>query len=324
MERRTYLPYLALAAVCIIWGTTYLALRIAVLHFPPFLFTAIRQTTAGLVLLAIMLALGKAVLPSRSHLLRQAIGGFFMISLGNGLVAWAEMHIPSGVAAIICSLMPVIVIVMNVMINREEKPNFPILTGVILGLAGIVVMFGEHLDGFSRTGYIVGIAFTFTAVLAWAGGSIWIKKKNIQSNPFVNAGLQMFFGGFLLFPLSFAFDDLTNVTWSAEVAWSLLYLIIFGSLIAYASYAYALRKLPMTIVSLYAYINPLVAVLLGWIVLNEPLNIRIWLAILLTITGIYIVNKGYQLRNIWRTQLQTGGPSPRPLLGWRKIPGLKK
>lgn len=84
-------------------------------------------------------------------------------------------------------------------------------------------------------------------------------------------------------------------------------LIIFGSLIAYASYAYALRKLPMTIVSLYAYINPLVAVVLGWIVLNEPLNIRIWLAILLTITGIYIVNKGYQLRNIWRTQLQTGG-----------------
>lgn len=306
MERRTYLPYLALAAVCIIWGTTYLALRIAVLHFPPFLFTAIRQTTAGIVLVAIMFALGKASFPTRGQLLQQAIGGFFMISLGNGLVAWAEMHIPSGVAAIICSLMPVIVIVINVMINREEKPNFPILAGVVVGLAGIVLMFGEHLDGFSQAEYIVGIVFTFTAVLAWAGGSIWIKKRNIQSNPFVNAGLQMFFGGLLLFPLSFAFDDLTNVTWSGEVAWALLYLIIFGSLIAYASYAYALRKLPMTIVSLYAYINPLVAVVLGWIVLNEPLNLKIWLAILLTTTGIYIVNKGYQLRNIWKAQLQPG------------------
>lgn len=306
MERRPFLPYLALVAVCLIWGTTYLALRIAVLHFPPFLFTAIRQTTAGLVLLAIMFAIGKFKIPSRSHLFQQATGGFFMISLGNGLVAWAEMHIPSGVAAVICSLMPVIVIVINVLINREERPNFPILAGVILGLGGILVMFSEHLAGFSKTEYIVGIAFTFTAVLAWAGGSIWIKKKNIQSNPFVNAGFQMFFGGFLLFPFSFFFDDLTNVTWSPEIAWSMLYLIIFGSLIAYASYAYALRTLPMTIVSLYAYINPLVAIVLGWIVLNEPLSFRIWLAISLTITGIYIVNKGYQLRSIWRGQLQPG------------------
>lgn len=309
MNRSSYLPYFALAAVCIIWGTTYLALRIAVLHFPPFLFTAIRQTTAGLLLLTFMFALGKAAFPSINHLWRQAIGGFFMISLGNGLVAWAEMHIPSGVAAIICSLMPVLVIVINVMIHREEKPNVPILIGVIVGLAGIVTMFSEHLAGFSKTEYIVGIAFTFTAVVAWAGGSIWIKKKNVDSNPFVNAGLQMFFGGFLLLPFSLAFDDLTNITWSGEVAWSLLYLIVFGSLIAYASYAYALRKLPMTIVSLYAYINPLVAVVLGWLVLDETLNARIWLAIFLTITGIYIVNKGYQLRNVLKAQLTTGRPA---------------
>lgn len=309
MNRSSYLPYFALAAVCIIWGTTYLALRIAVLHFPPFLFTAIRQTTAGLLLLTFMFTLGKAAFPSMNHFWRQAIGGFFMISLGNGLVAWAEMHIPSGVAAIICSLMPVLVIVINVMIHREEKPNIPILIGVIVGLAGIVTMFSEHLAGFSKTEYIVGIAFTFTAVVAWAGGSIWIKKKNVDSNPFVNAGLQMFFGGVLLLPFSLAFDDLTNITWSGEVAWSLLYLIVFGSLIAYASYAYALRKLPMTIVSLYAYINPLVAVVLGWLVLDETLNARIWLAILLTITGIYVVNKGYQLRNVLKAQLTTGRPA---------------
>ncbi len=306
MNRRAYLPYLALAAVCIIWGTTYLALRIAVLHFPPFLFTAMRQTTAGLILLAFLFTLGKAKFPSTGHLWRQAIGGFFMISLGNGLVAWAEMHIPSGVAAVICSLMPVLVIVINVTVHREERPNFPILAGVVLGLAGIMLMFSEHLEGFSKTEYITGIIFTFAAVVAWAGGSIWIKKKNTESNPFVNAGLQMFFGGVLLIPFSLAFDDLSAVTWSHEVGWSLLYLILFGSLIAYASYAYALRKLPMTIVSLYAYINPLVAVVLGWMVLNEPLNLKIWLSILLTLAGIYIVNKGYQLRDIWRAQFTTG------------------
>jgi drug/metabolite transporter (DMT)-like permease len=139
-------------------------------------------------------------------------------------------------------------------------------------------------------------------VIAWAGGSIWIKKKHTESDPFVNAGLQMFFGGLLCLPLSVAFDDVANVSWSGEVAWSLGYLIIFGSLVAYGSYAYALRKLPMTIVSLYAYINPLVAIVLGWLVLDETLNARVWLAMALTITGIYVVNKGYQLRDAWRAQ----------------------
>lgn len=305
-NRPSYLPYLALAAVCIIWGTTYLALRIAVLHFPPFLFTAIRQTTAGLLLLGFMFALGKASLPSADHILRQAIGGFFMISMGNGLVAWGEMHIPSGVAAIICSLMPVLVILMNMMVHRDERPTLPILAGVILGLVGIVIMFGEHLSDFSKTEYIIGILFTFAAAVAWAGGSIWIKKKHTESNPFINAGMQMFFGGFLLLPFSLAFDDLSRVTWSDEVTYSFLYLIVVGSLIAYASYAYALRKLPMTIVSLYAYINPVVAVILGWLVLDETLNMKIWIAILLIIAGIYIVNKGYQLRNVWKAQFTPG------------------
>ena len=302
-NRQSYIPYLALIAVCIIWGTTYLALRIAVLHFPPFLFTAIRQTTAGFLLLTFMLTVGKAYLPSREHLWRQAVAGFFMISMGNGLVAWAEMHIPSGIAAIICSLMPVLVILMNLMINREEKPTVPIVVGVLMGLIGIVLIFSEHLADLSKTEYIIGIVFTFGAVLAWAGGSIWIKKKNVESNPFVNAGLQMFFGGLLLFPFSFAFDDLAHITWTTEVAYSLLYLIIFGSLIAYASYAYALRKLPMTVVSLYAYVNPLVAVILGWLVLQEKLNLKIWIAISITIAGIYIVNRGYQLRNAWKTPM---------------------
>lgn len=301
-NKNLYIAYAGLAAVCLIWGTTYLALRIAVLHFPPFLFTALRQVTAGLILLTFMFTVGKAAWPTKEHFFRQAIGGFFMLTLGNGLVAYAEMEIPSGVAAIICSMMPVVVILMNLFSSKEEKPNIPIVIGVILGLIGIVMIFGQHLAEFSNTKYIIGIILTFGAVLAWAGGSIWIKKKNNDSNPFVNAGIQMLFGGIWCFPLSFMFDDLSNVTWSAEAAWSLVYLIVFGSLIAYASYSYALKKLPMTIVSMYAYINPLVAVLLGWLVLDEKLNAQIIFAFLLTVGGIYIVNKGYQLRNEWKAQ----------------------
>jgi drug/metabolite transporter (DMT)-like permease len=302
--RSTYLPYLALAAVCIIWGTTYLALRIAVQHFPPLLFTAIRQSIAGLLLIGFMFAFVRPAWPSRAHILRQAIGGFLMISIGNGLVAWAEMEIPSGIAAIICSLMPVMVILINLTINQEEKPTLPIVFGTLLGLGGIVMVFSEHLSEFSRPEYITGIALIVLAVLGWAIGSIWIKKYPSDTNPFVNAGFQMFFGGLWLFPFSLAFDDLSVVRWSGEAFYSLVYLIAFGSIIAYASYLYALKKLPMTIVSLYAYVNPLVAVVLGWIVLNEKLNLKIGLAILITVAGIYIVNRGYQLRNVWKRKFQ--------------------
>lgn len=300
--RNPYLPYFALAAVCLIWGTTYLALRIAVLHFPPFLFSAIRQTVAGLILAGSILAFTKIELPSKEHILRQAIGGFFLMTLGNGLVAWGEVHVPSSIAAIICSLMPLMVILINLSVNREETPNVPIFIGVALGLVGIVMIFGEHLNEFSTLGYTLGIITIFGAVISWAGGSIWIKKHNADSNPFLNAGLQMLFGGLFMFPASLAFDDLSNVSWSPEAGWSMLYLIVFGSIIAYACYSYALRTLPMTIVSMYAYINPLVAVVLGWLVLDEQLTVRMGIAIVITVAGIYIVNRGYQLRNLWKTQ----------------------
>jgi drug/metabolite transporter (DMT)-like permease len=303
MKRELLIAYIALAAVCVIWGTTYLALRIAVLHFPPFLFTAIRQTIAGLLLAGFVIWFSKNTIQlSKEYLFRQAIGGFFLITLGNGLVAWSEVHIPSGIAAIICSLMPMVVILINLAVNREEKPTVPIILGVMVGLTGIIMIFGEHISEFSRPEYLLGIVMIMVAIISWAFGSIWIKKYNTESNPFLNAGLQMLFGGLFLFPFSLLFDNLSSVTWTPEAGYSLLYLIVFGSIIAYASYSYALRKLPMTIVSLYAYVNPLVAVVLGWAVLDEKLNTKIGIAILITIAGIYIVNRGYQLRKLWKTQ----------------------
>ncbi len=302
MKKDLLAAYLSLAAICLIWGTTYLALRIAVQHFPPFLFVLIRQTTAGFLLAGFMILIAKVQLPSREYIFRQAIAGFFMISMGNGLVAWAEMYVPSGLAAIICSLMPMIVIVLNLAVNREERPTFPIIAGVLIGLVGIVMIFSEHLSDFTKVEYQIGIALIFLAVLSWAAGSVWMKKRSGEGNPFLNAGLQMFFGGLWMIPFSFLFDDLSTVSWSSEAVYSLIYLIIFGSIIAYACYSYTLRKLPMTIVSLYAYVNPIVAVILGWIILDEKLNSKIWLAILITIGGIYIVNRGAQLRNAWKAQ----------------------
>lgn len=296
------LPYLALLVVCVVWGTTYLAIRVGVADLPPFLFSAMRQIIAGALLSVFMVTLGKQQLPTKENVIHQAIAGFFMISLGNGLVSYAEVHVSSGVAAILGSMMPIWVILINLAVSRDERPTFPILLGLAIGLSGIVLIFGENLAEFANPAYTWGLVCVFAANLGWAGGSVFLKKKNQNTNAFLNAGLQMFFGGLYLVPVSVAFDDLSAVVWSEKAIYSLLYLIFFGSILAYACYSYAIKKLPMTIVSLYAYINPLVAVLLGAFLLNEKFNLRIGFAMLITIAGIYIVNRGYQIRNLWRAQ----------------------
>jgi drug/metabolite transporter (DMT)-like permease len=295
-ENKNFIAYLALAAVCIVWGTTYLVLRIGVTQFPPFLFSMIRFLAAGPILIFFMLTIGKATWPDRKVLFNQAVCGLLMVTFGISMVGWAEVYISSGVAAIVCSMMPIWTILINVLISKDERPNWLIVLGLAMGLAGIIMIFGEHLAEFSNQNYLKGIVLTFAANLCWALGSIWIKKKNQSSNPFLNAGIQMFFGGLFLIPFSLALDDYSKIQWNNQVIFSLLYMIMIGSVAAYACYSYAIKKLPMTLVSLYAYINPIVAVILGWLILNEKLNVQIGLAIIVTVTGIYLVNRGYQLK----------------------------
>jgi drug/metabolite transporter (DMT)-like permease len=269
-------------------------MRIGVMHFPPFLFAAIRQLTAGILLTGFLLLLKKEQFPSWNVLRIQAFRGFLMITCGNGLVSWAEVFVPSGLAAIICSTMPVLVILINLTVNRTELPNWLIGLGVVTGLSGILLVFSEYLGDFANPNYRMGIILIFVATFTWAIGSILTKRKNYDTSPFLSAGMQMFFGGLFCLPFSFVFDDLSHVTWSPEVVYGLGYLIVFGSVTAFSMYAYTLSHLPITIASLYSYINPLVAVVLGWLVLDEKLNMKIGAAFLITVTGIYLVNYGYQ------------------------------
>lgn len=295
-ENKNLLAYLALGAVCLIWGTTYLALRIGVTQFPPFLFSLLRFAGAGPVLLLFLFTIGRQPWPDRQTLINQAVCGVLMVTLGISMVGWAEVYISSGVAAVICSMMPIWTILINITVTKDEKPNALIILGLATGLSGILLIFGEHLAEFSNPRYQFGIVLTFVANLSWAIGSIWIKKKNQHINPFLAAGLQMTFGALALIPLSLLLDDYRQIQWSGEVVYSLLYMILIGSIAAYVCYSYAIKKLPMTLVSLYAYINPIVAVILGWLVLDEKLNAKIALAIFVTVAGIYIVNRGYQLK----------------------------
>jgi drug/metabolite transporter (DMT)-like permease len=279
-------------------------MRIGVNGFPPFLFAGIRQSLGGLLLIAFMVWIKKIKWPTFSTLGKQALAGFLMITMGNGLVSWAEVYIPSGLAAIICSLMPVWVIIINLTINQSERPTWLILLGVLIGLLGILVVFGEHIADFANANYSIGIFLTFTASLTWALGSINMKRLSDGSNPYLNAGLQMAFGGFWCFIISFFIDDYASVSWQTVPFIPLAYLALVGSLAAFAMYAYLLTKLPLTIASLFSYVNPLVAVVLGWLILDEKLNAKIGIAIAITVLGIYLVNLGYQRKKSKRLILQ--------------------
>lgn len=303
-SRGSWLAYTALAVICVLWGTTFLGIRIGVMDIPPFLFAALRLGIAGLLLTASVLVFTNAKLPPVNIIVTQAIGGFLLFTMGNGLIGVAELYVSSGITAIICSMIPIWVTLISLRGHEDERPTLPMFLGLAIGLSGIVLMFGDSVNEFSNSNYAWSIVLIFVANMGWSFGSVWIKKKNTngQGNMFVNAGLQMFFGGLFLSIASPIFDDYSTLHWTASSLWALVYLIIFGSIIAFACFSYALKKLPVTIVSLYAYINPIVAVLLGTLILGEKFNLRIAIAMLVTVAGIYIVNRGFQLRDLWRAQ----------------------
>lgn len=288
--------YIAYAFICIIWGTTYLAIRVAVLHYPPFLMAGLRQLISGVVMIAIALLINKKADLSKKNLLQQSMIGFLLITLGNGFVTWAEQYVQSGVAALICSTMPISTVLINIMLGKERL-NFIIVLGMLMGFAGVALIFQDNMGQQAHNGqlYIIGIVALFIATFSWASGSILNKRNSNSSNGLFNAGFQILVGGSLMLCISPFTDNYTHlVWWNEEGLMAFAYLIVFGSILAYAAYMYALKMLPVGFVTSYAYINPLVAVLLGSIMLHEPLNIYTFFAFVLIIAGIIIVRRGYR------------------------------
>lgn len=289
--------YLALLYICIVWGTTYLVIRVAVQLYPAFLFAAIRQLVSGLIIMGIGLFMSRKVDISIKNIIHQALVGFLLITIGNGLVSWGEKVIPSGVAALICSLMPLSSVIINMFMTRE-KINGAIVSGLITGFCGIALIFRDNFSDLANTSYLLGILGIFIATTSWAYGSVLNKKKASPINPIFNSGLQLLFGSIGLFAFSPFIDDYTNINFfQPEVVWSMLYLVIFGSILAYTFYMYTLKELPVGVVSLYAYVNPLVAVILGYFILNEQLTWYTAFAFVAIVAGIYLVNYGYRKKH---------------------------
>jgi len=294
MARQTK-AYLALIFICITWGTTYLAIRVGVLHYPAFLFAGIRQTIAGTILMIIALLINKKKDITRKNVLRQMLIGFLMITMGNGFVTWGEKYVTSGIAALICSMMPIFAVIFSLTSSKRDHFNALIGGGLILGVLGVGLIFKDSLSDFTNTSYLKGIVATLIATSSWALGSLTNKKNTHPTNSMFNSGMQLFFGGTFLLIGSPVVDTYKGLQiWQPDALLALLYLIVFGSVLAYTAYMFALSKLPVGIATIYAYINPLVAVILGYLILSEPLTIYTVFAFITIMFGVFMVNKGYR------------------------------
>lgn len=294
MQNTNNKAYLALAFICFFWGTTYLALRIGVSGFPPILFAGIRQTCAGLMLMAFVLMTKRNIKISMEDIRYQFIPGFLMITIGNGVVAWASKFLPSGITAIIVSIMPVYVVLIHLMKGDSKTLNRKIIAGLLLGIAGLMLIFKDHLLEIAQPEYFWSIIVILFSAFGWALGSVYLKEKPGNNHPFVHAALQLMIGGVLMLLISPFLEPWSEVkTMPLSSLWAMLYLIVFGSILAYICYLYALKHLPVGLVAVHAYVNPVVAVLLGYIILDEPVTFLTLLAMFTILAGVYLMNRGY-------------------------------
>lgn len=286
--------WLAFAGVAFFWGTTFLAIRIGVQSMPPFLMAGTRHLVAGILICGFFLLKGYK-LPTWEQFKIYVINGILMLVLGNGLVTWAEIYISSGLAALICALTPLSIITVNAMFGQQkERLGWKAMAGIITCLVAQVIIFRDNLKELADPNYLTGVLFIVIAIIGWGLGSIYSKNKQTGITPLYGAGLQMISAGVILFIIGSLLGEWPKFTPTAEGVNALVYLIIFGSLIGYGSYMYVLKQLPATIVSTYAYINTIVAVILGWLWMDEKLNTAVIIAVVLTITGVWLVNSSFK------------------------------
>lgn len=281
---------LALLAVCFFWGTTWLASREGVQHMPALQLAGIRQFLGGLCYVAFFLIKGFR-LPKGKEWRPILILSFLNFLLSNGLSTWGVKYISAGLGSIIGAIFP-LWLVLIAAIGSKSKLRFNTVAGLLLGFAGICIIFFDYLEDFLNPQFRFGIFISVASTWSWALGTLYTKKQAANFNPYFSIGLQMMISGTVLFVGSHALGYAIPLAAIPAASWiAIAYLVLAGSVIAFMAYLYALQHLPTEQVSLYAYINPVVAVLLGWVWLDERLTGYIIGGMLITLVGVYLVNK---------------------------------
>lgn len=283
------LPILALCWVSIVWGTTWVASKEGVQHMPALQLAGMRQFLGGL-LYILFFTYKKAPWPKGKQWKMIVILSILNFVLSNGLSTWGVKYISSGLGAIIGACVPLWILIIN--ISRGQKATALAITGFVVSFSGVCVIFYDHLADFLNPDFSFGIIISIISTITWAFGSLYTKKKAADFNPYFGLGIQMFISSLLLFAFVGATGTGVNVLKIPAISWlSIAYLVVFGSILTFIAFIYALQHLPPDVNSIYAYINPIVAVLLGAVLFDEKLTVALAIGGFVTLVGIYIVNR---------------------------------
>ncbi|CAM1347831.1 EamA family transporter [Tenacibaculum crassostreae] len=291
----------AFIAIYIIWGSTYLLNKIVVTEVSPLLLAAIRFSISGALIMLIAKFLKVSIKLTKKELVNSAIAGFLFLVYGNGMFVWALKFVDSGFAALLASTQPLFVLFLLRLLDGKKMQRQSII-GVVLGIIGMYLLVSQNEITTSKD-MLIGIFMIFSCILSWSYGSVFVAKATLPKNFFVSTGYQMLIAGGLLFVSSF----LLNESWSSPLNWSLkaqgsmVLLIVLGSIVAFTAFNYLLKVVSAEKVSTSAYVNPVVALLLGWYFLDENLTTQSVIASVVLLSGVYFITSRKRISKLKAT-----------------------
>lgn len=291
---------IALAIVCFFWGTTYLAIRIGLsggedVYVHGIFLAAVRQSIAGFILVTWMFLRG-VPFPKKKTFLQVSAIGVLLLGMGNGFATWSMQYIPSGFGSVMSASGTILIAIFSHFMIEKIKWTFSLFFGMALGLIGVFGISYDYIESFDNPNFILGIFLNVAAIFVWSFGSVLTAKWKPSVHLLMGAGIQMLVGGTLMWIIIgiVGYENMVQGQIPNNFWMSVIYLIVFGSLLSYTAFMYTLENLPPAQASLYAYINPIVAVLLGWWVLNENLNLLTIASMAVTILAVYIINSNFK------------------------------
>ncbi len=283
--------YFALAGTSILWGTTWVASRIAVQKAPGLQIAAIRQLIAGTLLVSFFLLRGQKI-PSRKQFAWLLLMSLLMFVSSNGLATISVKYIPSGLSALIAALYPLCVVIIEMVFFKNNKITLFTILGLLLGIGGIAIVFYDNAFHAHPNGYGLGILTSVISMITWSIATVFIARKKMDMNPYNATGWEMLIGSIILISFIWISGDHIPLSNIQPEAWAAIaYLVTAGSVIAFAAFIYTMKHLPPAIAALYAYLNPIVAIIVGSIIVGEKLTVVILVGSLITLVGVYIVNQ---------------------------------
>ncbi|CAA0178557.1 EamA family transporter [Tenacibaculum maritimum] len=295
MKNSKILVVIAFFSIYVIWGSTYLWNKMAVAEVPPLLLASIRFMIAGVLIMGIAKLMGLSLHLKKNQLINSTIAGFLFLVYGNGVFVWALKYVDSGFAALLASTQPLFVLFLMRLIDRKKMQKKSII-GVFLGIFGMYLLVSQK-DIATSEGNILGIFMILTCVLSWSYGSVFVSKADLPKNFFVSTGYQMLIASVLLLISSLIFKEhwISPLDWSFKVQIAMVLLILFGSIVAFTAFNYLLKVVSTEKVSTSAYVNPVVALLLGWYFLDEKLTSQSIIASVVLLTGVYFITSRKRL-----------------------------